>query len=52
MSAAVPRREGTQRRIVTYLAVLAGLVALPLVASQLGISFLSSPKLIPIALFI
>ena len=46
------RRPGRERRLVTYLIVVAVLVALPLVARELGISFLSSPKLIPIALFI
>ena len=45
-------RPGRERRLVTYLAILAALVALPLLARELGISFLSSPKLIPIALFI
>ena len=46
------RRPGRERRLVLYLVVVAVLVALPLVARELGISFLSSPKLIPIALFI
>ena len=46
------RRPGRERRLITYLVVIAVLVALPLVARELGISFLSSPKLIPIALFI
>ncbi len=50
------RRPGRERRILMYLVVvavlIAVLIALPLVARQLGISFLSSPKLIPIALFI
>ncbi len=46
------RRPGRERRLVTYLVVLAALLAMPLVARELGVSFLSSPKLIPIALFI
>jgi len=46
------RRPGRERRIVIYAIVVAVLVALPLVARELGISFLSSPKLLPIALFI
>jgi len=46
------RRPGRERRIVVYLIVVAVLVALPVVARELGISFLSSPKLLPIALFI
>ena len=45
-------RPGRERRIAMYLVVVAVLVALPLVARELGISFLSSPKLLPIALFI
>jgi branched-chain amino acid transport system permease protein len=46
------RRPGRERRLVMYAIVVAVLVALPLVARELGISFLSSPKLLPIALFI
>jgi branched-chain amino acid transport system permease protein len=46
------KRPGRERRIVVYLVVVAALIALPLVARELGISFLSSPKLLPIALFI
>ena len=46
------RRSGRERRLVTYLIVVAILIAMPLVARELGVSFLSSPKLIPIALFI
>jgi branched-chain amino acid transport system permease protein len=48
----VRERPGRERRLVAYLVVLAVLVALPLVARELGLSVIGSAKLIPIALFI
>ena len=45
-------REGRERRMVTYLVVLAIVLALPLVTRELGLSVLGAAKLIPIALFI